>query len=73
MEMSNVKWNTKNKSGSSIASRVYGNTDEKYVAKALASHSEIVYGNHDSPEYVKLKRSYSDLFSTYYADHLTDN
>ena len=67
------KWNTMNKSGSSIASRINGNTDEKDIADAFASHFETVYGNHDSPEHVKLKESFSDVFSTYYADHVTDN
>ena len=68
-----IRWNSLNRKGSSIVSRINGETDEKNIADVFATHFETVYGGHDSPEHVKLKDNFFESFSQYRADHIEDD
>ena len=68
-----IRWNSLNKNGSCIVSRISGETDEKNIANAFATHFETVYGGHDSPEHLLLKEKFFDSFSRYSAEHITDD
>ena len=68
-----TKWRTLNQKSSSIVSRIDGETDEKGISDAFATHFESVYGGHNSPQHVTLKDKFHDAFSKYYGEHISDD
>lgn len=67
------QWNSLNRVGNSISSRINGETDEKNIANEFASYFESVYSGSDGPAYSRLKEKFLDDFPQYYTDHIDDN
>ena len=66
-------WNSLNRVGDSIVSRIDGETEEGNIANAFASYFQSVYSGHDSPEHELLKDDFYDTFSKYYSEHSDDD
>ena len=71
--LSGKKWNSLNKDGSLLSSRINGETDEEGIANEFASYFESVYGGADSEVYSDLKKDFVSCFSRYYSDHVNDD
>ena len=63
------KWNSINKAGNLISSRINGETDEKGIAEKSAFPFRIS----DNPAFVSLKERFTDDFANYYSQHIDDN
>ena len=68
-----TKWNSINRVGNTLVTRINGETNSKNIANAFAGHFEKVYGGHDTPEHLHLKDEFLDFFSRYHSDHLSDD
>ena len=66
-------WKSVNKAGSSIVTRINGETDEKGIADSFAEYFESVYSGSDSPEHLALKNDFNERFSSYYSCHINDS
>ena len=67
------KWNSVNKAGNLISSRIDGETDEQGIAEKFASHFEKVYSGSDNPVFASLKDKFSEVYSKYFSDHIDDD
>ena len=66
-------WNSLNRVGHSLVSRVEGETDEKNIANVFAKYFESVYGGSDTDEHEFLKDEFTNSFSTYFSNHINDD
>ena len=66
-------WEQLNKVGSSLASRINGETDEEKIANEFASYFKSVYSGSDGDVYVTMKDEFDRNYSEYYNEHINDN
>ena len=67
------KWNSLNRSGDSLPSRINGETDAKGIANTFASHFESVYGDNDTHIHRSMKDNFHNEYSKYYSEHVNDS
>lgn len=66
-------WNSLNKAGNIISSRINGETDDKKIANEFANYFESVYSGSDSPIHSALKEKFDGVYAKYYTDHIDDD
>ena len=66
-------WNSINKTGESIVTRVNGETDEENIAASFSTYFESVYGGSDTPVHNKMKEDFYGLFTDYFDNHIDDD
>ena len=66
-------WNNLNRTGSSLSSRINGETEGEMIANSFSSYFESVYSGHDTAEHKLLNDQFSHSFSRYYTDHINDS
>ena len=66
------KWNSIDKAGNLLSSRVNGETDEQNIANEFASYFESVYSGSEDEVYSTLKQKFITDFASYYANHIND-
>ena len=67
------QWNSINRIGSSVTSRINGETEDGKIADTFADYFCSVYGNNDTPKHLDLARRFRDLYGDYYDTHINDS
>ena len=67
------KWNSINRNGNVIASRIDGETDPQSIANVFADYFQSVYGNNDTPQHNFLNDAFKTSFADYYSEHCNDD
>ena len=67
------KWNSINKAGNIMSSRINGETEEQGIANEFANYFQSVYSGSDSSVYSNLKEKFHAEFHDYYDTHINDN
>ena len=67
------KWNSLNRVGHSLVSRIEGETVEKNIANVFANYFESVYGGSDTNEHEFLKNDFNNSFADYFVNHINDD
>ena len=66
-------WNSINKVGNSISSRINGETKKGRIAESFAKYFESVYDNNSTSQHNDLKREFCASFSNYFDTHKSDS
>ena len=66
-------WNAINCCGSSVASRINGETDDARIADSFAEYFRTVYGNNDTPQHRALAEKFDSLYAEYFYLHIHDS
>ena len=66
-------WNSINKVGNLISSRINGETNDERIANEFATYFESVYSGSDSPVHTAMKVEFENAYTKYYSDHVMDN
>ena len=67
------KWNSINRVGNNLASRISGETEESGIADVFSSYFKSVYSGNDTVEHLALKDEFHDAFNKYFNDCIQDD
>ena len=67
------KWNSINRIGDPLVTRIEGETDPVNIADTFSRYFESVYGGHDTPEHLAMKNDFHDTFENYFITHVNDD
>ena len=66
------KWNSINRIGNTVSSRINGETDDQGIANEFATYFQSVYSGADSSVYTNLKEKFQNEYHEYYNEHIDD-
>ena len=66
-------WNSINKMGPTVSTRIDGETEDERIASAFAGYFSTVYGGNDTDQHIALNQEFYHRFSDYFADHINDS